>query len=286
MKRFWGDSILLIGLCTLCFTCNVNAQAYYTNSMGVEMTRAQYDHMMETFSEKKVDVLTQSEFDFLKDTILVTSSSKFHKEIYEDGELVYNEEISEKEYEAAEDVNSCSPYYSRYVETSYKKLTGSSHLVSGNTYSMIGALTWKQPPKYRSYDVFAFRVQNMTYKGFSGSQVFYKGNDAYRIDYTTSSAGYKSFGNGIGVSMNLKDDNDITAYDMTIVSTITPKTEVTANYGHLYVSYQHAQANVSRAQSMNYTLDISGLGNVVNFDSSVEGYYDGMNGVCLDIPLR
>ena len=37
---------------------------------------------------------------------------------------------------------------------------------------------------------------------------------------------------------------------------------------------------------MNYTLDISGLGNVINFASGIAGYYDGMNGVSLDLPLR
>ena len=172
---------------------------------------------------------------------IVGTDSKFHKETYIDGELVESEEISEEEYENAEGTNSCTPYYSSYVETSYKKLVGASVLFPNGVkqYSMLGTLTWKQPPKYRSYDVFAFRVKNMTYSGYSASQVYYKGSDSYRIDYDSSSPGYKALSNGIGVSMNLKDDNDITGYDMTIVSKVIPDTSVMVIY--MYLINMHKQ---------------------------------------------
>lgn len=283
MKRCGG--LIVFVLCLGFMTINVDAQTYYTNLNGVEMTETQYNKMLQIFSERKVGLLTQSEFDMLKDNEIVDSATRYEKEVYINGEYDSTVEISKEEYDAAEDVTSCTPYVSDYIETSYKKLSASIGKVNSTQYSLVGALTWKKVPAYRSYDVFAFRLNHFNYSGFTGSQLYFKGNNAYNIEYYTSSEGYKPQSNGAGVSMNLKDGTDITGYELTIATSLTFNS-YNYNAAAAYVAYEHSQANVSRAESMNYYLDVSGLGNVVKFNSStIAGYYDGMDGVRLEVPI-
>ena len=85
--------------------------------------------------------------------------------------------------------------------------------------------------------------------------------------------------------MNLKDGSNISGYELTVATRLTFNSY---NYSqaHAYVSYQHAQTNLSRADSMAYTLDITGLGNVVKFNNpATENKYDGMSGVHLIVPI-
>lgn len=277
---------LVVASCLMCFVSNVKAEAFYVNTNGVEMTETQYHKMLQMFSERKVSILTQEEFDSYKDNEIVSIGTKYAKETFVNGEYQGTEEITKAEYDAAKEVNSCTPYASEYIETSYKRLSSTVSKISGTSkYSLIAALTWKKVPKYRSYDVFAYRFMHFNYSGFTGSQVYFKGNSAYKIPYYTTSEGYKSLSNGAGVSMNLKDDSDITSYELTVGTTMTFSSY---NYATAaaYVAYEHAQANISRANSMNYTLDISGLGNVILFNNdTISGYYDGMDGLRLEVPI-
>lgn len=279
MKKIFG--ILIGTLCFVSLTGNVSAEAYYTNNYGVEMSEEEYNHMLEIYSERRTGYITQEEFDSLKDSEIVSRDVTYSKDIYVNGEYFVTEEVSEEEYENLD--GSIQVYATGYVETSYKKLVATVSNI-GSYHQLICALSWKQIPAYRSYDVFAFRLNHFNYSNFSGEQLYFIGSTAYRINYTTASEGYKSFSNGAGVSMNLKDGSNITGYELTIGARLTFNSY---NYtqAHAYVSYQHAQANVSRAQSMNYTLDIAGYGNVVYFASGVAGYYDQMTGVQLDVPI-
>lgn len=284
MKRC--KTFLVVALCLTCFIGNVKAEAFYVNTKGVEMSESQYNKMLQIFSEGKVSILTQAEFDAYKDNEIVSVGTKYAKETFINGEYQGTEEITKAEYDAAEEVNSCTPYASEYIETSYKRLSSSvSRIGATQNYSLVGALTWKKVPKYRSYDVFAFRLMHFNYSGFTGGQVYFKGNSAYEIPYYTTSAGYKGLSNGLGVSMNLKDDSDITSYELTIGTSLSFSSY---NYASAaaYVAYEHAQANLSRANSMDYTLDISGLGNVILFNNdTISGYYDGMDGLRLEVPI-
>lgn len=268
------------------FTCvNVLAsETYYTNSNGVQMNELQYNKMLEIFSETKVDMLTQSEFDSYKDVNIISGNVRYEKETYIDKELVSVEEITEEEFNNASDAE-VTPYAGDkgFVETSYKRLGAT--VVDGGMWTLTCALSWKKKPAYQSYDVFAYRFNHFRYNGFSGQQAYIVNGKYYYIDYTTSSEGYKELSNGAGVSMNLKDGSDITGYELTVGTTLAFDSY---NYSqaHAYVSYQHAQANLTRAESMAYTLDITGLGNVVKFtNSATERKYDGMSGVHLIVPI-
>ena len=50
-----------------------------------------------------------------------------------------------------------------------------------------------------------------------------------------------------------------------------------------YGTYQHAVTDVSLSQSQSYTISHNGLGDVVNFASSVYNLYDGMAGVSITL---
>lgn len=284
MRKFGG--LIVVTLCLIGLTVNVKAESYYTNSNGIEMTEEQYNKMLQMFSERKVEVLDQSEFDMLKDTEIVDTKTLYEKETFINGEYVSTEQITKEEYDAEKDVTSCTPFVTDQVETGYKKLVGSlGKSGTSNTYAIVGALTWKKVPAYRSYDVFAYRFNHFNYSGFTGSQIYFKENTSYKIPYYTYSEGYKALSNGAGVSMNLKDGSDITGYELTIATTLK-FSSYNFSTAQAYISYQHSQANISRAESMDYTLDISGLGNVVKFNNSrIASYHDGMDGVYLSVPI-
>jgi hypothetical protein len=290
MKNICKKSMLIMALMLTLVTVNVHAEdAYYTNLNGVEMSKAEYNTIVKIFSEPKASVISQEEFDEYKNANVVTQDTIYQKDIYQNGQLVSSEEITEEEYNnAPEETTSCDimPLSddSSYYGTSYKKL--SVTLTDLNSYfRLIGNLSWKKIPVCRSYDVFAFRVVNMTYSSVTGIQTYITNSGSTDISYSSSSTGYKAQINGAGFSMNLKDDSNITGLELTLAAKLYPS-ETTAQYAHVYTSYQHAQNDVTRAQSMNYTLDISGLGNVVYYsNTTIRNLYDGMNGVQLTTPI-
>jgi hypothetical protein len=271
-------------------TISVNAEdAYYTNLNGVKMSESEYNTIRKIFSEQKTSILSQDEFDEYKNANIVNQDTIYQKAVYQDGQLVSSQEITEEEYNnAPEETTSCDimPLSddSSFYETSYKRL--SVVLADFSSYfRLTGDLTWKKVPVCRSYDVFAFRLTNMTYSSVVGSQIYFVGSKYTTIYYDSSSAGYKSLSNGAGFSMNLKDDSNITGFEMTLSAVLNVK-ETDATYAHAYTSYQHAQNDVTRAQSMNYTLDISGLGNVIYYsNTTIKNLYDGMNGIQLTTPI-
>lgn len=291
MRKLFIKSTLIVVLVALLF-CSYSVSAkniYYTNANGIEMSELEYDKLLQIFSETKIKYLTEEEFETYKDVNILMSDSIYQRVVSLNGEIISEEEVSEEEYNNASTSES-TPGIMRSVddygfyETTYKKLGIS--LSEGNGILLTGTLSWKLVPYCRSYDVFAYRFNHFDYSGFSGSQVYVKSNGAYNINYNTSSAGYKALSNGAGVSMNLKDDSDITGFELTVLTHIAFNSS-DYSQGHVYISYQHAQADVTRAQSMDYTLNISGYGNVVLFsDSSIANKYDQMSGIHLVVPYE
>lgn len=280
MKKLLSGGLLAI-VCGAVLCMGVDAKyVYYTNDVGVEMTELQYNKMLSIHSERYVSHMSQEEFDSYKDANIISSEAVYYKTTYENGVVVKEETISEEEYKAAPEgavSDGVAPLGSdsKYVETSYKKLNAVLTDL-GNSYKTVGVLTWKKIPYCRSYDVFAYRLSNLSYSGFSGSQVYYVNGQFNVIYYDTSSPGYKAQASGAGVSMNLVDGSNITGYELTIGTTLY------GGSGHVYLTYQHAQSDLTREQSLGYTLSSSGLGGVVYFsNSTIAKKYDGMSGVHL-----
>ena len=282
--------MLLLVLLLSCNLHSVNAEEiFYTNLNGVQMTQNEYDNIVNIFSEQKASILTQQEFDNYKNQKIISSDVIYQKVITKNNHIISEDYITEEEFNKESNKNdSCdimplSGDYD-YYETSYKRL--SVNLIDhGSSYNLVSNLTWKKVPATKSFDVFAFRLKYFNFSIFGAQQAYFVGSNYSTIDYSTSSAGYRGLSNGAGISMNLKDGSNITSYEMTM-STTLKTTATSATKAIAYVSYQHAQKDVTRAQSMSYSLDISGLGNVIDFyDSTLTSIYDGMGGVEVETNL-
>lgn len=282
VKQMFLKSMLIVTLGCACSTgvLDVNA-AYYTNGNGVEMNEAEYEKMVTIFSEDRIPYLTQGDFDKYKNKQIDDSDAIFTKVTYnDDGEVICEDEISEEEYNNAKKVeNSCSPLSDTFdsFETTYKRFA--AQLFTDNSITAI--VNWLKVPYTRSYDVFAMRYQYFNYTNVRGAQDYYSNNTRTRITYDSSSQNYKAQSTGWGMSMNLKDDSNITGFDM-IMDVQLSVQNTTSTKAHAYITYQHAQADVTRAQSMSYSIGIGGLGNVLRYsDSNIESRYDDMSGIHL-----
>ena len=129
---------------------------------------------------------------------------------------------------------------------------------------------WKSIPSVFSYDVIAVRLSGVTLNGSFTFKQVYKSGGTY---YTIYNGNNQTFSNGFGSSALLHSGTD-QQYSLTFKVTGT---------GTVYGSYQHATSTVTLNQSKNYTISSSGLGGVINFASSVIGYYDGTPGVDLSV---
>lgn len=286
-KRVLRCSSLLFVIAIVFMTSSVYAKnVYFTNSNNVEMTELQYLKMLDIFSERKVNVLTQEEFDRYKDANIISQDVKYQETIYKNGQIFSERELTKEEYDAVDENKPNVSLHNSdndHFETTYKKLSG--NLLDLGGFSLLGTLSWKKMPACRSYDVFAFRLNHFNYVGFGGSQVYFKGSTGTTISYDTTSEGYKAQSNGAGVSMNLKDDSDITGFELAITTDLYINS-TDYSQAHAYISYQHAQNDLSREDSKSYTLDISGLGNVVYFsNTTIRNKYDGMSGLHLITPI-
>jgi len=281
----WKKGIIIAGVAFITLIGGVKAESYYTNLNGVEMNVLQYNKMKTLFSDFKVEHLTQKDFDKYKDVSIVSNETVYEKTTYKDGEVVSVDYISEEEYNSVPDEEVCTPYSdtNKYWETEFKRL--SATIYSAGSLNIVSSLNWKKVPAYQSYDVYGMRYQFFNYSNVTGYQDYYVGSASSRINYNSSSEGYKGFSNGFGFSMNLKDGSNITSYELGIHASISTQ-NVSSNSAHAYVAYEHAQADVTRAQSMAYTLDVSGLGNVFYYsNTSIRNVYDGMSGLHLIYPL-
>lgn len=282
MKRILKRNLFLVLLGFVLLISNVSAQVYYTNLNGVEMNEIQYAKMTQMFSERRVSSLTQEEFDKYKEAEILQSEVYYEKNTYKDGVIVNTETITEEEYNnAPEDENICTPYSDTYqeIETEYKRFA--TQFINYNGLEVMAIVSWKKPPKYRSFDVFAMRFQYFNYSGFNATQDYYVGNNYDRIYYDTAAPGYKPQSTGFGVSMNLKDGTNITGYELTMEAKVTVNTTSSA-LAHAFVTYQHAQTNLTREQSMSYSMDVTGLGNVLYYaNTTIRNSYDDMTGLHL-----
>ena len=85
--------------------------------------------------------------------------------------------------------------------------------------------------------------------------------------------------------MNLKDDTNITAFDMTLSSFLSIN-ETGYSQAHVFTTYQHAQSSLTRDQSKSYTLSPGGLGDVLYYsNTTIRNKYDDMSGIELTTPI-
>lgn len=196
---------------------------------------------------------------------------KYYKTVIDKiNNISYTKEITQEEYDNVDGIS----LYSTNHETEYKKIA---------IKNMIGeislTLEWKKNPAVRSFDVIALRGVGVTfdYDSIKGTQNYSLNNNTSKIYYYNDSENVKLLSNGFGVSMNLV--NGASNYRLSL--SINYFKDV--NNGTVYGTYQHSQRDISLSQSQRYTISANGYGGVLDFDSSVEDYFDGMGGVSINV---
>ena len=129
---------------------------------------------------------------------------------------IYNEVITEQEYNAADDdnysiiVNDVNP---SIVETTYKKLTTTiTYLSNTKRYRFKNDLVWKKMPSNRSYDNFGIAINNSVVEVVSGSEYFkttYNREDKCLLTNkleTITNAKWAKGATGYGLSFKLPND--------------------------------------------------------------------------------
>lgn len=193
---------------------------------------------------------------------------------------VNNEEEAIK---MAEELNQVSTYGSVSYSTSAKKITLTTSLTYLNSryYFCVSTDTeWlnNSVPVIKSYDVSAhrFTTSGTLFLNAVDAEGWQTYNSGGSITYGFLGNNSVKYSNGYGTSMNIADD-----------ATRNLKLSLDVLYEYsgsgtatVYGTYQHATTNLTLDQSKNYTFASGGLGNVLSFgNSTIRGYYDGMQGV-------
>lgn len=292
MKTLFRGSILIMAITLSLNFLKVNAETvFYTNINGVEMSESEYNTIVERTSENIVQRLTQEEFDKYVNADVADSGTIYQKVITDiDGITISQQNITEEEYNSSDfenlvcgnEINS-NDY--GFFETSYKRFRVYLYDFGSNDYEVYSVLTWKNVPACRSFDVFAFRLKHMSYSVPTAIQTYWIGSNYTNIYYNSSSEGYKSASNGAGFSMNLKDGNNITGFEMNMSANLAIN-ETGYSQAHVFTTYQHAQSSLTRDQSKSYTLSAGGLGDVLYYsNTTIRNKYDDMSGIELTTPI-
>lgn len=295
MKTFIRRSILIAVMLFLIILPNVKADTNYVNNNGIEITSQEYEKLLSIMPKSRIEQLTQDEFAKYINSKIVDQQVFYQRVRSSNKGIISEEYITEAEYNNApnieyickdskDDIENNRSSDDGYIETTYKRFSATLSDF-GNYFDFSSLLVWKKVPACRSYDVFAFRLNHMTYSNVVGVQTYYKGNSSTNIGYNSSSPGYKNATNGAGFSMNLKDDSDITEFNMYMAAELTIN-DYNSSTAHVYTTYQHAISSLTRTQSMSYTFSTAGLGNVVYYsNTNISHKYDDMAGIHLTTPI-
>lgn len=249
-----------------------------TNNNGIIISEQEYNDFLKIYSEDYIMNMSESKYNKLKTLNFddITTSTKYIETTYNPSlQLTTEREVTEEEYNNYNPVMPLLDDGAASFESTMKKLVMS--IVGGSTWNYATVVaTWKAIPSTRSFDVigfygFGFEFSNGTQ---GGEQIYTLDGNYTSIDYAWNGTNIKRHDNGFGISMNIVN-SDITYLqliaDCDVKATVTHPT--------LYASYQHAQQSLSLADSQNYTLGGSGLGNVFIFPYSISQKYDAMTGV-------
>lgn len=250
-----------------------------TNINGIEISENEYNNFLKVHSNEYIMTMTQADYDKLKslDYSNVQDDTRYILSTYNEKlRLTTEEEITEEEYENFD--NEAVPYMedgTAGYETTAKKL--SMALVGGTTWNYVMfSATWKGIPKTRSFDVIGLRGVGLEFREGSqtGKQIYVSNGKYNMINYSWNGTNIKRLNNGFGISMNIVND-DIDALQLEVDCDV----KQTETYPAIFASYQHAVANLSLANSQNYTLGNAGLGDVFIYPYSIVEKYDGMSGI-------
>lgn len=260
--------------------------AYFTTNSGLELTKNEYNYLLEHFDEEYISTFNSDLLKLAMDdinNIEILSEETIYIETITNrlpnGQVIVTENpLTEEEYENYQPIvplTNCNDGIACW-ETNAKKL----HMIVQNTednYQMVTLTNfWKSMPTTRSYDVLAFRwTTSGPNPNYSHFKAFQYGFAVGTTEYGIANQNVKLGTNAIGVSMNLYNNA------ITITNTLYVYFEIDTNLTlSYYGTYQHATSEVTLAQSQSYNFGAGGLGNVLNYtSSSIRNKYDGMQGI-------
>lgn len=272
--RFFFSILLLIPMIVF---ADKNDE-YIINNNNIKINGEEYADLLKIHSEEYIMNMTKDRYDHLKqfDFNSIKKEEKYIITTYNPHlNISVDKEICKEEYEKLSEEELRLSNGSVTAQTTAKKISMS--VMQGGNWDYVNLdLTWKVVPSVRSYDVIGLRLDGLSVRNGSqqGQQLYYSNNQWNYINYSWNGTNIKKFNNGFGISMNLVD-NSLSRLQLSIECDV----KTTANAGSINGSYQHAVANLSLADSKNYTLSGNGLGHVFLYPYNIAQKYDGMAGV-------
>lgn len=205
---------------------------------------------------------TKEEFEFIKELFYDGYQDLMTFNNY--NTLLSNRDISIEEIES-NTVSFLRNSKSTYHETQSKYFTIKKSCSNNCIITLVAE--WKSNPSIRSYDVIGAYLKDVDLLNTPSTT-------AANTSSNNSSVEIVSNTNGFGVSVKLPSGGN---------NMVISQYFKVSNGGTVYGSYQHATSNISLNNSKKYSIATSGYGGVFLFQSSVRNYYDGMQGVYLNV---
>lgn len=255
----------------------------YTNSYGVTINFENYNKIKDIMSEAEIEEIDQRFYDAIenskevKDIESVIIESTYYT-IGEDNFLLNEKLLTQEEYNSRL-ITRTSTSTSHNTNYKYIKLMSSEN--SNGTMLFYIQNAWQKTPINKSFDVIALRWSGSVVEATSTASGIQDYKDTLQqvnppyIAYSSTSGNMQYFSDGLGLSQNLVND---ASYYVNVLS-INATCSGTVN---LYGTYQHAQGDLTLAQSQSYTFSESGLGGILYYkDSSIRNTYDNTSGLSI-----
>ena len=249
-----------------------------TSAKAATLTDEEYSRLKIIFSDNRIANMSDEDAQrYLSYDLEHSNVVNKYIKVTETANGTTSTEVSKSEAESGVQEANNNLTRTTYHTTTYKNIRISATPLGGNKYLVNFYEMWLIDPRVKSYDVIAMRVDDSTVvEGTqSGMQNYAQNGKSLSINYSNNGTNMVKKSNGFGISMNLVDAG--TEFDCEIEAIVTSTTK----WATVYASYQHAATNVTLAQSKAYNISHNGYGEVINFATAVENYYDGMQGVSI-----
>lgn len=238
---------LLVLFLLFMFPLSTFSSSCYTNDLGVQVTKKEFDFINEFYGEEYFSKMTLEDYMWIKDLDLNNSEIEIKK---------------------VSDLPTISLYSISSKDTE-KTLTIAK---SCNTVcNIIINVIWLKIPTIKSYDVIGARFKNTNIVNSDNISTRIKTSNSTNY---TSSSNNKKFNFGFGTSVKLPS----TATSISIEQ----KFSVSKN-GTVFASYQHSKKNISLEISKLYSISSSGYGSVFSFYGNALNTFDNMSGVSINV---
>ena len=272
---------LLLIFSLICIVPIITKAETITNNNGIVITETEYNNFLKIYDHEYIMNMSEEKYNKLKSLNYddVTTETKYIETTYNQSlNLVTTREITKAEFENYNPVMPLLDDGGNSYSTQVKSLT--LNITGGTIWNYtVFIATWKGIPSTRSFDVIGLRGYGFEFALGSqgGEQIYTLNGEREIINYAWNGTNIKRFDDGFGISMNIVN-SDITSLTLAIDCDI----KATITHPSISGSYQHAIRNLSLADSQNYTLGVTGLGDVFVYPYSISQKYDGMSGVLVN----